>query len=220
MLWLLLNSYISAAYNSLIRSINKSMTAETRLLYYSAQNALNKIIFIIDKICYPVLLDYVNDTAISIKAVSSDRITEKLPKTKNYARSPNSATTRSYMSIQSLLCKRPASGKAGNIIFLDYWIANYSKTTSTYKKLLYRIQFSKYILLQSSEQQVKELTREKSFLLQKLIYFKIFRATETKLFESIIIFCTEIEKISARLRKILNKKSKTRIQTEINLCSY
>ena len=166
-------------------------------------------------------MDYVNDTATPIQAAYSDRMTEKLPpKTKNHARSPNPAATRSHAPIRPLLRKRPASGKAGDVISLDHWIANHGGTTSTYEKLPHRIQFSKYISPQSSEQRVEELTREKSFLLQKLIYFKTFRAAETRLFESITTLCTEMEGVSARLREILNKRSKARIQAEVDLCSY
>jgi len=77
--------------------------------------------FIIDKIYHPTSLNDVNDTAIPLKTVSSDRMTEKLPaKIKNRARLSKSATIRSYAPIRSLSRKRPVSGKAGDVISLDY----------------------------------------------------------------------------------------------------
>ncbi len=122
--------------------------------------------FIIDKIYYSTSLDDVNDIAILLKIVSSDCITKKLlAKIKNRARLPKFATIWSYASIRSLFRKRSIFDKVKDIISLDYWIANYNKTMSTYKKFLYRIQFLKYILSQSFKQRVEELTHEKSFLL-------------------------------------------------------
>jgi hypothetical protein len=197
------------------------MAAGSRHPYRSAQGVPNEIMFTIDEIYPPASLDDVNDTATPLKAASSDRMTEKLPaKTKNRARLPKPATTRSHAPIRPLPRKRPVSGKAEDVTSLDHWIADHGETTSTYEKLPHRIQSSKYISPQSPEQRVEELTREKSFLLQELVYFKASRATEARLFESITTLCTEMEGVLARFKETLNERSKARTQAEVDLCSY
>lgn len=67
---------------------------------------------------------------------------------------------------------------------------------------------------------MEEFTREKSFLLQELVYFKASRAAEARLFESITTLCTEMEGVFARLKESLNERSKARIQAEVDLCGY
>lgn len=176
--------------------------------------------FTIDELCHPASLDYAKDTASPLKAVSSDRMTEKRPpKTKNHARLPKPATTWSHAPIRPLPRKRPVSGKAGDVTSLDYLIANHGGTTSAFEELPHRIQSSKYPP-QSPEQRVEELTREKSFLLQELVYFKASRAAEARLFESVTLLCTEMEGVLARLKETLNERFKARTQAEVDLCSY
>jgi hypothetical protein len=77
--------------------------------------------FIIDEIYLPTSLNDVNDTATPLKAVSSDRMTEKLPtKIKNRARLPKSATTRSHAPIQSLSRKRSVFDKVKDVTSLNH----------------------------------------------------------------------------------------------------
>lgn len=180
----------------------------------------NDIIFAIDELDYPAASDYSRNEAISSPtAESRKRSTEqRLPTAKSLH--PRSTKTRVHAPIRPLIRQRPPSGKAGDVTSLDHWIAGHGGTTSSYEELSHRIQSFKYSSSQSSQQRVEELTREKSFLLQELMYFKASRTIEAKFFEAVNSFCVDMETTLARLKDALNERSKARTQAEADLCNY
>jgi len=207
---------------SLIHPTPPGMAADSGLSSRSVGDMSNNSLFTIDEFGYSASLDYAPDNAIPpLKAPSCDHLAEQRPsRTKNHARSPKPAKTRIHAPIRPLARKRPVSGKAGDVTSLDHWIANHGGTTSTYEELPHRIQSSTYIPPQSLEQRVEELTREKSFLLQELVYVKTSRAAEAKFFQSVSATVTEMGGVLARLKDALDERSRARMQAEVDLCSY
>ena len=110
----------------------------------SARDVQNDIIIAIDDLGYSTSLDYAEDKAIPpLAAASRDRLTEQWPPiTKNHVRLPMPGKTRIHASIRPLTRKHPISGKAGDVTFLDHWIADHGRTTSSYEELPHRIQSS------------------------------------------------------------------------------
>lgn len=198
------------------------MAADSGLPSRSAGDVSHRILFTIDEFGYPASLDYAPDNAMPpLKASSCDHLPEQRPsRTENHLRSPKVAKTRIHAPIGPLPRTRPVSGKAGDVTSLDHWIANHGGTTSTYEELPHRIQSSKYIPPQSLEQRVEELTREKSFLLQELVYFKASRAAEAKFFQSVSATVAEVGDVLTRLKDALDERSRSRTQAEVDLCSY
>ena len=99
----------------------------------------------------------------------------KLLSARMYKPSKHSVTFQSMWEqplVHSLFCRHPESSKAGNITSLNHWIARHRGTTSSFKELSHWIKLSKDHQPLTPEERVKELTHEKSFLLQKLIYHK------------------------------------------------
>ena len=67
---------------------------------------------------------------------------------------------------------------------------------------------------------MKELTHEKSFLLQKLTYHKEIRAAESKFLEKVTELRAELQVVLIEFDQALDKRCRERTQAELGLCSY
>ena len=122
--------------------------------------------------------------------------------------------------IHPLFRKRPKSGRAADITPLDHHIAQGGGTTSAYEELPHRLKLSKKHQPLTSEERVIELTYEKSFLQQELVYWKETRSAEMKFLEQATMLRTEIGAALAKFDRALDERSRRRARAESDLCSY
>jgi hypothetical protein len=120
---------------------------------------------------------------------------------------------RRLSSIHPAFRRRPASGRAGDVVALDDQIARHGGTTSTYEQLPHRLQISKQRRPVSSAERVVELTRTNGYLLQELAYHKDTRAADMKFHETVM-------ELYAKLEDALKERSQKRADAESTLLSY
>ena len=135
-------------------------------------------------------------------------------------REPEREPGREQALIHPLFRKRHNSGKAGDVTPLDHRIAQKWGTTSSYEELPHRLEMSKKHKPLTPQERVIELTYEKSFLLQELVYRKDTRAAELKFLEQVTKLRAEIGTILAEFDRILDERSRERAQAESDLFSY
>ena len=128
--------------------------------------------------------------------------------------------TRQQALIHPILRQRPSSGKAGDVTPLDHQIARHGGTTSSYEELPHRLKLSKKHQPLTPEERVIELTYEKSFLLQELVYRKDTRAAEMKFLEKVTKLRGEMGAIVEEFDRTLEERSRERAEAESDLCSY
>ena len=119
-----------------------------------------------------------------------------------------------------LVRDRLKSGRAGDVTPLDHRIAKGGGKTSAYEELPHRLKLSKRHQPLTSEERVVDLTYEKSFLLQELVYHKENRAAEMEFVEEITKLRAEMKTIVARFDRALDERSRRRARAESDLCSY
>lgn len=127
---------------------------------------------------------------------------------------------REQALIHPLFRKRPRSGRAGDVTSLDHQIARHGGTTSSYEELPHRLESSKTHQPLTPGERVIELTYEKSFLLQELVYRKDTRAAEMRFLEKVTKLRAEMEAVLAELDRAMDERSRARAQAESDLCSY
>lgn len=120
---------------------------------------------------------------------------------------------RRLSSVHPLFRRRPASGRAGNVVALDDQIARNGGTTSTYEQLPHRLQIAKHRHPISPAERVVELTRINGYLLQDLAYHKDTQAADMKFHET-------IKELHAKLEDALKERSQKRANAESTLLSY
>lgn len=147
----------------------------------------------------------------------------KLLSVKTYKLSKCSVTFQSMWKqslVHSLFCKCSESSKADNITSLNHWIARHRETTSSFEELPHWIKLFKNHQPLTSEEQMKELTCEKSLLLQKLIYHKETQIAEIKFMKKITELCAELTTVLTEFDCNLQKRLRNWTQAEFDLCSY
>ena len=147
----------------------------------------------------------------------------KLLSIRRYKSSKYSMTFQSMWEqslVHSLFCRHFESSKADNITSLNHWIARHRETTLSFKELPHWIKLSKNHQLLTSEEQMKELTCEKSFLLQKLIYHKETWAAEMRFIKKVTELCAELKTVLTEFDCDLQKRLRDWTQAESDLCSY
>ena len=120
---------------------------------------------------------------------------------------------RRMSSVHPAFRRRPASGRAGDILTLDDRIVRNGGTTSTYEQLPHRLRISKQNRPVSATERVVELTRTNGYLLQELAYHKDSRAADLKFYERVL-------DLQARLEDALKERSKRQADAESTLLNY
>ncbi|MCJ1235112.1 hypothetical protein MMC14_003076 [Varicellaria rhodocarpa] len=128
--------------------------------------------------------------------------------------------TRQQTLIHPLFRKRRYSGRAGTVTPLDHRIARHGGTTSSYEELPHRLRLSKKHQPLTPEERIIELTYEKSFLLQELVYRKETQIAEMKFLDKVTKLRAEMKNILEELDCALEERSKERVSAESDLCSY
>lgn len=137
-----------------------------------------------------------------------------------HVRFQESSEPRKDAVIHPLFRKRPLSAKAGDVTPLDHWITRHGGTTSSFEELPHRIKSSKTHNPLSLEERVEELTREKGFLLQEMMYQKETRAAEMRFLEKVTELRSDLEAAHAAFNHALDVRARERMQAESDFCNY
>jgi hypothetical protein len=128
--------------------------------------------------------------------------------------------------------RRPGSGRAGNVLPIDHYIAANGGTTSTFEELPLRLQISKHHKPLTIKERTEELTYINGYLREELAYYKTIRKAgaelQSKVSDTFIKLSDNLEELSRskwyeevidihakQLKDTLEKKSQAKLYSEI-----